>query len=168
MATIRNAKISELEAITEIYNDAIINTVTTFDTQPKTIKEQRKWFSSHDSKHPILVLEEESKIIGFASLSEWSDRCAYSDTAEISLYIKREYREKGFGKKLLEAILQEGRRVELHSIIARIAEGNEISIHLLESFGFNHIGVLKEVGHKFGKLLDVYLMQKIYKYNNTL
>lgn len=164
---IRKANLNDLEAITEIYNDAIINTVATFDTQPKTIKEQTEWFSNHDSKHPILVLEEESKIIGFASLSEWSDRCAYSETAEISLYIKKEYREKGFGKKLLKAILQEGRRVGLHSIIARIAEGNEISVHLFKSFDFNHVGILKEVGHKFGKLLDVHLMQKTFKDTNT-
>jgi L-amino acid N-acyltransferase YncA len=164
---IRKANLNDLEAITEIYNDAIINTVATFDTQPKTIKEQMEWFRSHDSKHPILVLEEESKIIGFASLSEWSDRCAYSDTAEISLYIKKEYREKGFGKKLLETILDEGKRVGIHSIIARIAEGNAISVHLFESSDFNHVGILKEVGHKFGKLLDVHLMQKTFKYTNT-
>ena len=60
------------------------------------------------------------------------------------------------------ALLSEGRRVGLHTVIARIAEGNDVSIHLAESFGFHHIGVMKEVGKKFGRILDVYLMQKIY------
>ncbi|MCK4322562.1 N-acetyltransferase [candidate division WOR-3 bacterium] len=165
---IRKATITDLEAITEIYNDAIINTVATFDTQPKTLKEQKEWFRSHDSKHPILVVEEGPNILGWASLSKWSDRYAYSLAAEISIYIKKEYRGKGFGKRLSEAILQEGRKVGLHTVIARIAEGNEISVHLFESFGFKHIGILKEVGRKFGKLLDVHLMQKIFKDDHTL
>jgi phosphinothricin acetyltransferase len=168
MVIIRKATITDLEAITEIYNDAIINTIATFDTQPKTLKEQKEWFRSHDSKHPILVVEEGPNILGWASLSDWSDRCAYSETVEISLYIKKEFRGKGFGKRLLEAILQEGRKVGLHTVIARIAEGNEISVHLFESFGFKHIGILKEVGRKFGKLLDVHLMQKIFKDDHTL
>ena len=132
------------------------------------MKEQKEWFRSHDSKHPILVVEESPNILGWASLSEWSDRCAYSLAAEISLYIKKEYRGKGFGKRLLEAILQEGRKVGLHTVIARIAEGNEISVHLFESFGFKYIGILKEVGRKFGKLLYVHLMQKIFEDDHTL
>jgi len=168
MAIIRKANLNDLEAITEIYNDAILNTVATFDTQPKTLEEQREWFSSHNSTHPILVVEEGPNILGWASLGELSHRPAYSIAAEISLYIKKESRGRGFGKRLLEAILQEGSRVGLHTIIARIAEGNEISIHLFESFGFNHIGILKEVGRKFGKLLDVHLMQKIFKDDHTL
>ncbi len=168
MAIIRKANLTDLEAITEIYNDAILNTVATFDTQSKTMKEQREWFNSHDSKHPIMVIEKETDIIGWASLSEWSDRCAYSLAAEISIYIKKEYRGKGFGKRLLEAILQEGRKVGLHTVIARIVEGNKTSVHLFESFGFNHIGILKEVGRKFNKLLDVHLMQKIFKDDHTL
>ena len=63
----------------------------------------------------------------------------------------------------MEAIIKEGEKVGLHVIIARITEGNKLSIHLHEKYGFKHIGVMKEVGQKFGKKLDVYLMQKIYK-----
>ncbi len=96
------------------------------------------------------------------SLSKWSDRCAYSDTAEISLYVKEEFQGKGIGKKLLEAIMQEGQKVGLHTVIARVAEDGKASIHLHESVDFEHIGIMREVGRKFGKLLDVHLLQKIY------
>jgi L-amino acid N-acyltransferase YncA len=160
--TIRRASRDDLEAITKIYNEAIHKTVATFDTIPKTMEEQKIWFDNHGPQHPIMVAEHTGHIVGWASLSPWSDRCAYADTAEVSLYIEEAYQGKGIGRKLLEAIIQEGENVGLHTVIARIAEGNEISVHLHDSVGFKKVGVMKEVGTKFGRLLDVYLMQKIY------
>lgn len=163
MLKIRKAKLKDLKQITEIYNEAILKTNATFDTKKKSLKEQKKWFEDHGQKNPILVAEKNGFIVGWASLSKWSDRCAYSETAEISLYVKEKYQGKGIGKNLMEAILKEGKKAGLHAIIARITEGNNLSIHLHEKFGFEHIGVMKEVGKKFGKRLDVYLMEKLYK-----
>jgi len=167
MIIVRKATPDDLTAITEIYNQAILKTTATFDTEPKSLEEQKVWFESHGPKYPILVAEQDNKIVGWASLSKWSDRCAYSDTAEISLYIDEKERGKGIGRKLLETIVLEGEKAGLHSIIARIAEGNEMGIHLHKSVGFEHIGVMKEVGRKFGRLLDIYLMQRIYKSSAT-
>ena len=162
MVLIRPATIDDLGAITEIYNEAILKTVATFDTAPKTQHEQQAWFASHGPKNPIIVAEFNGQIVGWAALSEWSDRCAYSDTVEISVYVLENYQGKGIGRKLLEAIIAEGKTVGVHSILARITEGNESSIHLHRALGFEYIGVMREVGHKFGRLLDVHLMQKIY------
>jgi len=168
MLTIRQATLEDLGAITDIYNAAILETVATFDTEPKTLEEQRGWFANHGGKYRILVAEQEGVVVGWASLSRWSDRCAYSDTAEVSLYVKEEHWGKGIGGKLLGAIIQEGEKLGFHTVIARIAEGNEVSVHLFESAGFEHIGIMREVGRKFGRLLDVYLMQRIYDTAATL
>ena len=162
MLTIRGARIEDLTAITEIYNEAIIKTVATFDTEPKSIEEQRVWFDGHNAKYPILVGEEEGLAVGWASLSLWSDRCGYSDTAEISVYVKEEHRNRGIGKKLLGATLKKGRNTGLHTVIARIVGTNQRSIQLFETLGFVHIGTMREVGTKFGRLLDVDLMQTIF------
>ncbi|MBI5116511.1 N-acetyltransferase [Candidatus Poribacteria bacterium] len=160
--TVRRATGRDLASITDIYNEAIVKTVATFDTEPKTVVEQEAWFANHGSKYPIVVAESEGGIVGWASLSRWSDRCAYSGTAEISLYVRENCQRKGIGKRLIEAILEEGRKAGLHTVVARIVAGNDISVRLHESTGFHHIGVMREVGRKFGKVLDVYLMQKIY------
>jgi phosphinothricin acetyltransferase len=159
---IREAKLADLPQITEIYNEAILKTVATFDTTPKSLGEQERWFKHHGAKNPIIVAEENNSIVGWASLSEWSDRCAYSDAAEVSLYVFETYQGKGIGRRLLEELVRKGRQAGLHTIVARIAEGNAISVHLHESLGFDHVGIMKEVGRKFGRLLDVYIMQKIY------
>jgi phosphinothricin acetyltransferase len=162
MPNIRRAELRDLESITAIYNDAIIKTTATLDTQPKTAQEQQSWFENHGTKRPILVAESGNEITGWISLSEWSDRCAYSDTAEVSLYVAEEHRGKGVGKELLGSALQTAREKGIHTVVSRIADGNETSIRLHESFGFEHIGIMREVGRKFGKLIDVYLMQKIF------
>ena len=162
MLAIRQAKLEDLGAITQIYNDAILKTVATFETQPKTAEEQMMWFADHDPEYPILVAENKGVVVGWASLSKWSDRCGYSATAEISVYVDEKHQGKGIGRKLLEAIILEGQEAGLHTLIARIAEGSEASINLHKSAGFEHIGTMKEVGRKFGKRLDVHLLQKIY------
>ena len=162
MLTVRKATLEDLAAITQIYNDAILKTVATFDTDPKTAEEQMMWFADHGPEYPILVADNNGLVVGWASLSRWSDRCGYSNTAEISLYVDEKHQGKGIGRKLLEAIVREGREAGLHTVIARIAEGSEASINLHKSFGFEHIGTVKEVGRKFGKRLDVHLLQKIY------
>jgi len=163
MQIIRNATLDDLESITDIYNKAILKTVATFDTELKSYEEQKKWFEEHGPKNPIIVAEEDGEVVGFASLSKYSTRCAYSDTAELSLYVKEEHQRKGIGKKLMKSIVDEGTKSGLHAIISRITDGNKVSIKLHKEVGFEHIGNMKEVGFKFGKRLDVCLMQKVYR-----
>lgn len=159
---LRKARPSDIEAITEIYNDAILKTTATFDTQTKTLEQQKEWFEGHDEKHPILIAEMNGKVVGWASLSKWSDRCAYSGTVENSVYVAEKFRGEGIGNALLERLMREGKKCGLHTVIARITSGNDASVKMHESAGFEHIGTMKEVGVKFGKLLDVIMMQRIF------
>jgi phosphinothricin acetyltransferase len=162
MISVRDAAENDLRAITEIYNEAILTTTATFDTEPVTEAQQRLWLTEHDARYPVLVAELNGIVVGWASLSRWSGRCGYADTAEISLYVKSEQCGNGIGKKLIVKIIQAGQEAGLHSVLARIAEGNEISVHLHKTVGFELVGVIREVGRKFGRWLDVHLMQKIY------
>jgi L-amino acid N-acyltransferase YncA len=162
MLIIRPASENDLVAITEIYNEAILNTTATFDTESKTPEEQAAWFAKHGDKYPLLVAELEGRVIGWASLSQYSDRCAYSETAEASLYIRPDFRGRGIGQQLTDKLLAAGQKAGLHSLLVRITEGNQASLHIVELFGFQPVGVMKEVGRKFGKRLDVHILQKIY------
>lgn len=162
MITIRPARPEDVPAITEIYNDAILHTTATFDTDVKTEADRLSWLQQHDEKHPVLVAEKSGQVVGWASLSRWSERAAYDSTAEVSLYVHHDARNRGIGKQLLEVLTLEGKNVGLHSLIARITEGNEKSFYLHELFGFQTVGTLKEIGKKFGEYLDVRILQKIY------
>jgi len=92
---------------------------------------------------------------------EWSDRCAYDGTAETTFYVKSEYRGIGIGRRLKAEIIGQARRLGFHSLIARVAEGSHASLHLNQEFGFEMIGTLRQVGRKFGRLLDVHILQKM-------
>ena len=162
MLKIRTASKNDLSSITEIYNDAVLNTTATFDVEPKSYSEQENWFNKHIGKYAVIVAVENDIVVGWASLSPWSDRCAYGNTADIAVYIKEDFRGKGIGKKLVEELLKRAPRNGLHTAIAKICSENEVSINLFKKLGFEHIGTMKEVGYKFGKKLYVYLMQIIF------
>lgn len=161
MSNIRSAQIKDLDAIRDIYNDAVLNTTTTFDTEPRTGEQQLEWFHEHSATYPVIVYEIESEITGWASLSKWSDRLAYAGTAEFSAYVKKEHRNKGIGRALLKHLIEKAVENKLHTIIARIAEGNETSIKMHKENGFEILGTMKEAGLKFGHYIDVTIMQKM-------
>ncbi len=148
-------------AIAEIYNDAVLTTTATFDTEPRTPAAQEAWLRSHGGRFAVLVAEQDGLIVGWTSLSQWSDRPAYDDTAETSVYVREEHHRRGIGRKLEEAIIDHARGAGFHTLIARIAGESTASLRLHEGLGFAHIGTMKEVGRKFGRLLDVHMMQKM-------
>jgi phosphinothricin acetyltransferase len=158
---IRKALLTDVPAILEIYNDEILHGVATFDTEAKTLVDREAWFKRLQPNHPIIVAEENGTILGFASVGPWSDKKAYSGTVENSVYVGKGARGKGLGKQLLQTLLAEAKKSGFHTLIARITDGNQTSIELHKKFGFFQVGVLKEVGFKFGRKLDVTLMQKI-------
>jgi L-amino acid N-acyltransferase YncA len=159
--TIRRAEFADVPTITDIYNEAILTTTASFELEPKTVEDRTRWFESHDERHPVLVAVADGKVVGWGSLTRWSDKGAYADTAETSFFVHSGYRGRGIGRKLKAALIEEARRLRFHTLIARIAETSLESIHLNESAGFVHVGTLKEVGRKFGKLLSVHILQKI-------
>jgi L-amino acid N-acyltransferase len=158
---LRSAALSDAPAIAAIYNEAILTTTATFDTETKSVEDRIQWLAAHDERHPVLVAEVDGQVVGYASLSRWSERRAYDETAETSFYVKSEVRGQGVGRQLKQAILDEARRLGYHSVIARVAQGSEESLHLNLSMGFVLVGTLKEVGWKFGKRLDVHVLQKM-------
>ena len=159
--TIRPATLADAAAIAEIYNEAILTTTATFDTEPKSVGDRKEWLRGHDARHPVLVALVGDAVVGWAALTQWSDRSAYDDTAETSFYVHSAHRRQGIGRQLKEAIIQEARRLGYHTLLARVAEGSAESLHLNESAGFVHVGTMKEVGRKFGRLLDVHILQKM-------
>lgn len=107
----------------------------------------------------MFVLEVDGRIAGWASLTAWSDRKAYAGTAETSFFVHSSYHGRGYGKRLKLALVDAAREIGLHTLIARVAEGSDASVHICRSAGFERIGTMKQVGHKFGRYLDVDVFQ---------
>jgi L-amino acid N-acyltransferase YncA len=158
---VRRARLADAARIAEVYNEAILTTTATFDIEPKTVADREAWLETHGERFPVLVGELDGTPVGFASLTPWSDRAAYDDTAEVGLYVHSSRHGQGIGKTLYAAIIEEARRLEFHSLIARVTQDSAASIHLNKAAGFVVVGTLEEVGRKFDRLLDVVIMQKM-------
>ncbi|MGZ4032322.1 MAG: N-acetyltransferase family protein [Tumebacillaceae bacterium] len=159
MVTVREARIEDLPALLRIYNWAVRNTTATFDLEEQTLEQRAQWFSHYGGKHPLLVAEEEGRVIGYSSLSKFRDKQAYGRSVESSVYIDHESHGKGVGKLLLAAILQRAEELDYHTVIAGITAGNESSVKLHAKFGFEQVGVFKQVGYKFDAWQDVHFYQ---------
>ena len=158
---IRLAELKDIVSITEIYNEAVANGVATFDTEEKSIENRQDWLLNRATYNPVLVSTIEEVVVAWASLNSWSERAAYNGTAEVSIYVHKDHRGKGVGGYLFKELIREAEKVGLHYLLSRITEGNQTSIDLHLQNGFSVIGVMHEVGFKFGKYLDVTLMEKI-------
>ncbi len=160
---IRLARAEDVPAITAIYNEAILTTTATFDTEPLSLENRQAWFNNRTSDFTVLVAEISGVVVGYAALNRWSDRKAYDISAELALYIDCKNRRKGVGRALNDHILELAKTTNLFTIILRITADNEASLRLARSSGFSEVGVLCRCGKKFGKVLDVVYLQKILK-----
>lgn len=160
---IRLARAEDVPAITAIYNEAILTTTATFDTEPLSLENRQAWFNNRTSDFPVIVAEVSGQVVGYASLNRWSDRRAYDISAEKALYIDSKYRGKGIGRALNNYMLKLAESTNLYTIILRITADNEASLRLARSSGFSDVGILRRCGKKFDKVLDVVYLQKILK-----
>jgi L-amino acid N-acyltransferase YncA len=159
---LRLAERRDAEAIRSIYNPEVLESTVTFDLVPRTLEEQLAWLDDHAGGHPAIVATDDGDaIVGFGSLSPYRPRAAYSTTVEDSVYVRRDCRGSGVGVALLGELVRLGTAHGFHSAIARIVGNHEASIALHSRCGFTVIGTEYEIGRKFGKWLDVVLMQRM-------
>jgi phosphinothricin acetyltransferase len=152
----------DAEAVRDIYNVEVSESTVTFDLVPRSVADQMAWIDEHAGGHPAIVaVDDHETVVGFASLTPYRPRPAYATTVEDSVYVRRDQRGNGVGRLLLEDLVDLARDHGFHSAIARIVGGHDASIALHRACGFEQIGIEREVGRKFGKWLDVVLMQKL-------
>lgn len=156
---VRDATEADLPGIFAIYDREVLTGTATFDTAPKTAAERVDWFNAFPrERYCVLAAEDEGRVIGWARLYPWSARKAYDRTAELGIYVHHEHRARGVGRTLMCALIDRAGRAGIGVLIARVVEGNPASLALHESVGFTTIGVMRRVGEKFGRLLDVRLL----------
>ena len=153
--SMRAATPQDLECINDIYNHYVLNSTCTYQTEPETLEDRTKWFAAHTKEYPVLVAEDQSGIIGWASLSRFHVRQAYFPTVEDSVYVRHDVQQKGLGSAFLLKLIELGKEAGHHSIMAGISADQTGSIKLHEKYQFQKVAHFKEVGFKFNMLLDV-------------
>jgi phosphinothricin acetyltransferase len=158
---IRLARSDDAAAIADIYNHSVTTSTDVFDLVPRTLAEQQAWLSARSGAHAVLVAHDGTEVVGFASLSPYQSRPAYRTTVEDSVYVRHDRQGEGVGRELLDRLLELATDHGFHAVIARIAGANDGSVALHKACGFEQVGLEREVGRKFGRWLDVVVMERL-------
>jgi L-amino acid N-acyltransferase YncA len=157
--TIRSATLDDCSAINDIYNHYVRTDTCTYQTEPDTLAERQAWFGRHGGAHPVLVAEQDGRVVAWGALSAFHPRFGYRFSVEDSVYVHRDYLRRGLGRALLSELLRLARELGHHTVIALISADKTGSMALHEQFGFTRSADLREVGYKFGAWLDVAFLQ---------
>ncbi|MBI4180693.1 MAG: N-acetyltransferase [Chloroflexi bacterium] len=157
---IRYAQTTDLGAILDIYNDAILNTTSVYDYKPHTIEDRLSWYEKKVSDgFPVLVSEENKDVIGFATFGPFRAWPAYKYTVEHSVYVHKDHRGKRVGTRLMIELIKIANEREYVTMVAGIDSSNEGSRVMHENLGFTNCGTIKKAGYKFGKWLNLTFYQ---------
>jgi len=158
---LRRADMADAEAIRNIYNIEVIGSTATLDLVPRSAEEQASWMIAHSGVYPVIVAEDEGTLVGFASLSPYRPRPGYATAVEDSIYVAEPSRGKGVGRALLNEAVDTARTHGFHSVIARVGADQEASVALHKACRFDFVGVEREIGRKFGRWIDVAILQRL-------
>lgn len=159
MPTIRPAQPDDLRAITDIYNEAGVGTTASWALEAVTLDDRREWFDRlRKNDFPVLVLEHDDVVVGFASYAPFRPLAGWAPTVEHSVYILEEHRASGGGRMLLSALIDYARGKGVHTIVGIIDGANEKSIAFHERLGFESMGRMGEAGWKFDRWHDAVFM----------
>lgn len=143
----RNAELTDLAKIVEIYNSTVASRMVTADIEEVSVESRQIWFDAHNPvSRPLWVVEDtEGQIIGWVSFSSFHERTAYKGTVEVSIYLDISCRGKGYGKTVLQYCIDNAGKFKVNNLVALIFLHNEPSLKLFRHFGFEDWGMLPNV-----------------------
>ncbi len=160
---VRNARHGDLPAILAIFNEVVANSTAIYRDEPTSLDERTRWFDSRvQAGFPLFIAENNGEVVGFSSFGEFRGAYSgYAHTVEHSVHVAANARGCGAGTALVEALFQPARAAGKHVIIGAIDAANEGSLRFHLRLGFEQTGLLREVGRKFGRWLDLAFVQKM-------
>ncbi len=160
---VRNATEADLPGILAIYNQVIRTSSAVYTEQEATLDDRRAWLSARTAQgYPVLVAADaaDGSVLGYATFGDFRPWPGYRHTVEHSVYVRADARGRGLGAALVEPLFDRAAALGKHVMVAGIDAANPASIRLHERLGFERVGLLREVGSKFGRWLDLVFMQR--------
>jgi phosphinothricin acetyltransferase len=158
---VRPATPADAGAICRIYNQGIEDRVATLETELRTAAERREWLAARGPRHPVLVAEVGPAVVGWASLNRFNPRPAYDHVADLSVYVERDWRGRGVGRRLLGRLIEAAGELGYHKIVLAAFPSNGAGVALYERMGFERVGIYREQGRLDGKWVDVLVMDRL-------
>ena len=165
---VRDASVDDLPGILAIFNEVIANsTAVWFDTL-ENLEGRRQWFEArHARGFPILVAVEAGDMLGYSTFGDFRAWHGYRHTVEHSIYVRADSRRAGIGRILLSALIERATASRAHVMVGAIEASNHASLALHTGLGFKEVARMPEVGCKFGRWLDLVLVQRLLDSRKT-
>jgi phosphinothricin acetyltransferase len=158
---IRDADEGDLPGLLAIYNDVIATSTAIYADVPVTLEDRTQWWRARTAQgYPVLVAVDESGVLGFSTFGDFRAWPGYRFTVEHSVHVRTDRRGQGIGKELVQALFPRATALDKHVMIAGVDAANAPSIRFHERLGFEKAGLLREVGHKFDRWLDLVFLQR--------
>jgi len=151
----------DLKFVLEVLNYYIVNTTASYYTQPVTLDVVKHSLPLKHPKYKSYIIWCDGEKAGYCYLTQFNRRQAYDRTSEVSLYLKSDFTGKGIGSMALRFLEEKARPQNIHNLISLISGDNRSSIRLFEKNGYEKCAHYRQVGEKFGKLLDLVVYQKM-------
>ena len=159
--TIRRANEADVPALNAIYNEYIVDSHVSFDTEPWNDDQRLAWFRSRtEQRYPVLVAQDDGVVVGCAWSGPWRDKAAYRGSVETTVVLAPGASRRGIGSALLAELVAQLAADDFHTAIAIIALPNDASIAVHEKLGYEVVGTLDDVGFKDGRYWSTTVMQK--------
>jgi L-amino acid N-acyltransferase len=158
---IRDATEHDLPGILAIYNHVIATSNAVYTEAASTLDDRRAWFAARQAGSLPVLVADHAGIKGFASFGEFRPWPGYAPTVEHSVYVHEASHRQGVGTALLQHLIGEAQRRGKHVMIGGVDAANAASIGMHRKLGFTEAGILREVARKFGRWLDLVLMQRM-------
>ncbi len=162
---VRVATVDDAAATAEIYNQGIEDRVATYETEPRSPKDQRAWLQSIAGRYPAVVAEIGGQIVGWAGAGPYRPRECYRGIGEFSMYVRRDCRGRGVGNLLVGGLISEAERLGLWKLVSRIFPFNEASRALCRKHGFREVGLYEKHARLDDRWLDVVIVERLISAN---
>jgi phosphinothricin acetyltransferase len=159
---IRFATEADYPHLRDIFNTEVEQATSSWEWSALSHQAWQHWVDNH-TRHPyvLLVAEVGQQIAGFAGYGVFRAKAGYVTTVEDSVFIQKSFRGHGLGRRLLAALIDQARARGVHAMVAAVTRGNVASLGLHTALGFAEVGRLPQIGHKFGRWMDLCLLQII-------
>lgn len=158
----REARIEDIESITNIYNQGIEDRIATLETRLRDTDEMKEWLTTRGNKYKVIVIEDcEGMVRGWASINVFNSRCCYSGVGDISIYVERNMRGKGLGKQILNYLNEVAKKQDFNKLVLSTFESNGIGKKLYKSAGFREVGTYMNHGILDGRFVNITIMEKL-------
>ena len=164
---VRPARRADAAAIAEIYNQGILERIATFEAEPRTVEQMEAWVDEHGGRYPALVGEIDGQVVGWASVGTYRPRACYAGIGEDSIYVHRDWRGRGLGKVLVQALIDEAERQGYWKLVSRIFTFNAASLKVARELGFREVGIYEKHAKLDDEWLDVVIVERLIPSNFT-